>query len=398
MAADRTTRSSRWLRIALAVVILACAAAGVTLLKSQRGSSRSVEGLADALLSEVAARAETTTLGYLEIGPRSLEVVRQLVRAAEVDGTDDAALERLFRSLLAAHDEIEMLNLGRPNGDFMMVKRMPDSSLSTKWVRRAGDRAESSWGHDNEAWSRDLPYADKQEDAAEAYDPRARPWYRQAIASGGLSWVEPYVYYSDRMPGVACALPLHDDAGGLLGVVGADIGIAELSRLLAEFQLGRSGQAVILTADGRLIAYPAFSETGFEIAQEVTGSDGSELVLRRVEDSGDEALAGAFARRPDDGGETEPFTFEHGGITYVARFETFALGGDRSWTVGVLAPREELTGSMPDDHALTRSLTLAGFLLAIGLTVILLLRTAALEGDLREQAAVAGEEPGEPAA
>ncbi|MCP3964190.1 MAG: hypothetical protein GY719_40690 [bacterium] len=383
MTTREPNRSSRWIVVALVLVILTAVGAGVVILVSQKASSHSMESLSSAFMREVAARAEVVTLTYLETGPRSLQIVRRLSRGGRFDGADDAALEKQFRSLLAAHAEIEMFNYGRPDGDFMMVKRMPDGSLSTKRVRRREGVAESIWQHENPAWGRSKLYADRREVAGDAYDPRSRPWYKVALEKDGLGWIDPYIYYSDRMPGIACAVPLYDSGGRLLGVVGADIGIAEISRLLAGFEIGSTGQAVILAADGSLIADPAFLEEGSEPVREIEGADRPELVLRRVEDSPGSVLAAAFSQRPSNfAAGSDPFTFEHRGTDYVARFETFPLSSDRSWMVGVLAPQEELLGPLRRDHRITLGVTLFCLILAIGLAAVLVSRAAGLEIEL----------------
>ncbi len=393
MSTAETNRSSRWVVVALILVILTSAGAAVVILVSQRASAHSVETLSTSFMREVAARAESVTLAYLGAGPRSLEVIQDLGRSGHLGAADvpaegqdnglegekwdDVLLEHQFRSLLAAHDEIEMINFGRPNGEFMMVKRMPDSSLSTKRIHRRGGVAESLWHHDNPSWGAEAAYADRREDAASAYDPRTRPWYLSAMERGELSWVDPYSYYSDRKPGIACAQPLRDAGGRLLGVIGTDIGIAELSRLLDTFDIGRSGKAAIVTEDGDLIADPDFLEQGLEIAREVSGSDRPRLVLRRLDDAPDSVLTAAFMARPP--GRGEPFTFDHAGTGYVARFESFPLGSERRWIVGVLAPQEDFMGSLRRDHWMTMTVTLLCLFMAIGLAAALVMRAGALE-------------------
>ncbi len=384
-----TKRSSRWLMVALVLVILTSAGAAVVILVSQRASANSVETLSTLFMKEVAARAKAMTLAYLEAGPRSLEAIQDLGRSgllgdagvAPEDGSwDDATLEHHFRAMLAAHDELEMINFGRPNGDFLMVKRMPDSSLSTKRIRRRGGVAESLWHHDNPAWSTGAAYADRLEDSGEAYDPRTRPWYRRALERGELTWIDPYIFYSDRKPGIACARPFHEGGGRLLGVIGADIGIAELSRLLDGFEIGRSGRAAIVTGDGEQIADPAFLDGGFEIAREVGESNRTELVLRRLDDDPGAAMTAAFKLRPPaSSGDAEPFTFEHDDTGYVAWFESFPLSAEQRWIVGVLAPQEDFMGSLRRDHWTTMAVTLLCLFMAIALAATLVMRADALE-------------------
>ncbi len=334
--------------------------------------------LSTAFMAETTARAQTATLSYLDAGPRSLEVIREQVASGRLETTDDRALEQLFRSLLIAHGELQMFNYGMPNGDFLMVKRMPDGSFSTKRIRRRGEVAESTWDHANETWAREAPYRDRIEPVDEAYDPRPRPWYRLAGETGSVGWIEPYIFYSDRMPGIACTTPLHDPEGRLLAVVSADIGVAELSRHLGTYRIGRSGRAVILTEDGRIIADPRFLEDGFELAQDVGDASEPQLVLRRTDDDPEAVLTAAFQRRSPDGA-SETLTFEHDGEAFVARFESFPVGSQWRWLVGVLAPQNDFMGSLRRDHRITLTVTLVCFLLAILLAGFLIFRAAALE-------------------
>ena len=382
-------RTPRRIVVALLLVILTSVAAGVVILVSQRSSARSIRALSTAFMREVAARAQAVTREYLETGPASLGVLRELSREGRFDPLDDSEMELKFRALLVSHHELEMFNLGLPQGDFMMVKRMPDGSLSTKRVRRRDGVAESVWAHEDQSWARQPAYQDRIENAEDAYDPRPRPWFESASRTGRLSWIEPYVFYSDRQPGIGCGLPLYDTEGRLLAVVSVDIGIAELSRLLATFKIGRSGQAVILTSDGRIVADSRYLEEGFELAREIGGPTTPELALRRIDEEPGSPMAAAFRLRPSGGrgDEAEPFTFDHQGIGYVARFESFAIGA-QSWLVGVLAPQQDFMGSLRRDQSITLGITLLCFVLAIALASALVLRASRLEVELLQLRAV----------
>ncbi len=380
LAQLKTIRPPRRILVALLVMILTSAIAGVVIVVSQQTSARSFRDLSSVFMAEVAARTRGATLSYLEAGPRALEVIRELARDGQIDPAEDSEVERQFRSLLRAHSELEMFNFGLPNGDFMMVKRMPDDSLSTKRIRRRDGVATSTWDHDQAVWAQEEPYRDRVEASGEAYDPRPRPWYRLALETDRISWIDPYIFYSDRMPGIACTVPLHDPEGRLLAVVSADMGIAELSRLLGTFNIGHTGQAVILTADGRIIADPRFLESGFEIFQEIGEPTRPELVLRGVDEISEPVLSAAFGLHLERArSDSEPILFEHGGVAYVARFESFPVGSKWHWLVGVLAPQQDFMGSLRRDHAVTLGVTLFCFVLAIGLAAALIYRAAGLE-------------------
>ncbi len=74
MAERKPSPTSRRATIALLLVILTSAGAGVVIHVSQKATARSIRGLSTAFMHEVAARAQAATLAYLETGPRSLEL------------------------------------------------------------------------------------------------------------------------------------------------------------------------------------------------------------------------------------------------------------------------------------------------------------------------------------
>ncbi len=378
MAKSNPTRISRWASVGLLLIFLTAVGAAAVILVSQTTSAHSIRALSTDFMEEIAARARVTTLDYLAVGPRALEVIRQLAVDDQLEvHTDSKALERLFLALLKANEELEMLNYGESSGDFMMVKRMPDGSFSTKRIHRREGIAESTWSHQNPNWASQEVYADRSEPAAAAYDPRPRPWYRLATESGDLSWTEPYIFYSDRMPGLSCALPLVDSAGRPLGIVAAEFGISEVSRLLSRFRIGRTGQAMILTADSRIIASSGFAEREPELAEELPGG---ELVLRRIESDTDPISAAALARRPSTGdGAATPFVFDYRSVGYVARFESFPVGSSWNWIAGVVAPQSELLGSLRRGSRFTLGVTLLSLVAGVGLAAVLIYRAARLE-------------------
>ena len=380
--------SSRRSRVALVVLILTSIGAGVVILVSQAASKRSMGLLSEAFMKEVSARVRADTLEYLDVGPKSLETVRQLTRETSADLAEDRVLASWFRALLSAHREIELLAFGRPDGGFLLVKRMPDGSLSTKRMRPMGAVVESTWEHDRQEWEREPVFADRVDSIADAYDPRQRHWYQQAIESGRLSWVEPYNYRFDQMLGISCSLPVFNADGSLSGVLSADVGIVDLSRQLHALEIGDRAETVILTASGRLVAHSAFVRGSSEAEESswLTAADGEswlDFVLQPIADFPDARLANAFARRPPGGLgiPAEPFTFDYAGEPQTAIFEFFALSSQR-WMVGVLAPQSDFMGSVIRDHRLSLAVTLLCLGLAVGLATVLVRRADRLEIEL----------------
>ena len=378
MSDIRRIRSARWVVVAMLLLVVTLGA-GAVIVVSQQSGARSIRTLSTSFMSQIASHAQAATHRYLRAGPQSLAVLRAQIERGQLDVQDVAAMEQQFRWLLFAYEELQMLNFGWANGDFLMVKRMPDGSLSTKRVERKHGIAVSSWYHEHDSWAGLAAYADRQEPSEQAYDPRKRPWYRLAAANRAISWVEPYIFYSDRKPGLACADAYFSSDGNLQGAVSAEFGIHDLSQLLSTYEIGSAGKAVIMTENGHLIAYPGYSTDGIEPATKIDGK----LVLRHVEEFPDPVLAAAFAHRPmDTDHRAEPFTFSLDGNGYVARFESFAVGTNWRWIASVVAPQGDFMGVLRRTQRTTLLLTLLCMLMAVAISAYLIRRSNALEVEL----------------
>jgi len=83
------------------------------------------------------------------------------------------------------------------------------------------------------------------------YDPRTRPWYKQAINSDYQIRTAPYRFASTGQMGITSARRL---ANGL-GVVAADIALDSLASVLQDHKLTDSTQAVIFDEKGTVLVY-----------------------------------------------------------------------------------------------------------------------------------------------
>ena len=80
-----------------------------------------------------------------------------------------------------------------------------------------------------------------------------RPWYRQAMETGAPSWTRPYLFLSQRAPGVTYCLPVRDANGALLGAVGVDLSLEKLDRLTSQYKPTTHAKTFITSVDGELI-------------------------------------------------------------------------------------------------------------------------------------------------
>ncbi|HGE2012432.1 methyl-accepting chemotaxis protein PctA [Pseudomonas aeruginosa] len=87
------------------------------------------------------------------------------------------------------------------------------------------------------------------------YDPRSRPWYKDAVAAGGLTLTEPYVDAATQELIITAATPVKA-AGNTLGVVGGDLSLKTLVQIINSLDFSGMGYAFLVSGDGKILMHP----------------------------------------------------------------------------------------------------------------------------------------------
>jgi two-component sensor histidine kinase len=219
---------------------------------TERSVSRAVViGGADRLLLETAARAGDRTAAYLG---QALELATINAAMASSAHIVPPSLEMfrltLWREMLGRND-LDIAAIGFANGDYVEAQRLGDGRVRTGTAnaQTGGDlvlRAADGQGR---------PLAE--EFRNKGYDPRLRPWYGSAAASGKPGWAEPYAIVSTLQPVMSAVVPFFDPEGNLAGVTAVDIGLARLASFLGDAESVQGGLALILDGHGNVLASSA---------------------------------------------------------------------------------------------------------------------------------------------
>ena len=89
------------------------------------------------------------------------------------------------------------------------------------------------------------------EQMPEGYDPRTRPWYKDAMSAGGSMLTEPYVDAATSQLIITIATP-----AGSSGVVGGDLSLDTLVQIINSLDFDGIGYAFLLSADGKILVHP----------------------------------------------------------------------------------------------------------------------------------------------
>ena len=151
------------------------------------------------------------------------------------------------------------------------------------------------------------------------YDPTGRPWYVAAIASQEAIASPPYIDAATKLPVITFAKALRT-TGSVVAVAGGDVRLTRVVDEVVAAKLPGEGYALLITADGLVIAHPAKDSGLKKIGEVLPGYD----------------LAQA-------GGDGKIHALTLGGETVMTAL--FPVG-KTGWLLGVIVPEAKATASI----------------------------------------------------
>ena len=365
----KEVRRARWRRLArfgvpLAGVVLIVAAIIAVTLYSYRSNRNDALALSRNLVEILDQRVQAEVESYLD---PAVWAVRTLAGMRPDGGLSAAGwplLERLALQLLRDRPQLASLYVGDPQGNFLMVQRSPEGALDTKLIEQEAQR-QVTWYRRDDAGQ----VVTVEEDPADTFDPRTRPWYDGASAADGLFWTDVYVFFTSQEPGLTVSRAIRGEGGELLGVAGGDITLAALSSFLADLKLGASGRALIVDGAGRLVAFP-------DPARIVDRSDG-EYRPAQMATIGDPVLTEAYDRiRVAGAGRS---IVEIDDQRYIVAAAALAEPTAQDWWLLLVVPEDDLVGFVAANSR--KTLLLSGGIVALAICLAGLLTYQGLAAD-----------------
>ncbi|MDR2964391.1 MAG: SpoIIE family protein phosphatase [Treponema sp.] len=98
------------------------------------------------------------------------------------------------------------------------------------------------------------------------FDPRERPWYKQAKEKNSLIWTDVFPDNYGRGLEITCAKPFYDNAGNIAGVAGIGSLLTDLADIVKDAVIGKTGFAFLLDENGSVVASSGLPKLGNENA------------------------------------------------------------------------------------------------------------------------------------
>jgi adenylate cyclase len=314
-------------------------------------------GLSQNLIETLDQRVQTEVEAYLTPAAHAVQTVAGLLPKEGLSSAGRPLLEKLAMQLLRHRPQLASLYVGDPEGNFLMVQRSPEGALDTKVIQHEGDQRQVTWYRRDEAGRVEAV----EQDPADTFDPRTRPWYRGATSVDGLFWTDAYIFFTEQKPGLTASRAVYGPDKQIIAVAGGDIALGALSDFLAGLEIGQSGRAMIIDGEGRLVAFP-------DPAKVVEAANG-EFRPAQLAEIGDPLLTKVYDRiRVSGDGQS---IVEIDGQRYIVAGSSLAEAMARDWSLVFVVPEKDFVGFVAANSRKTLLMSGGIVALAVGLAALL---------------------------
>ncbi len=301
------------------------------------------DAAASKFIGEVAELSADRIGSQLKLVRDHIEVLNALpsIQSARIE--DNPQLNALLAAMLKNNAQLFNLYVGYEDGAFIEMDTLEGAGRETRARLEAPDQAAFrlvviSKPGPGQTRSRRLFLSDSLETIREMpgpldYDPRERPWYKDAGRQDGNWLTGPYIFFATGKQGYTVHLATER---GKSGVIAGDLLLDVTQDILKREQLTPSAVAFLFDDDDRILAHPRMSEM---LGREVSGTIPR---LRETDMAG--VLRAIRAWRAD--GVSEQFFKDPAGRLHAAAFQTIPQSGPAKIRVAIVAPVDEFFGSI----------------------------------------------------
>ncbi|HEY9627892.1 MAG TPA: HAMP domain-containing protein [Coleofasciculaceae cyanobacterium] len=222
-------------------------AVGFTTWFSIRNSRESVNNLSQQLQTEVGNRVSAHLDYYLNV-PKQINQINVDAKELGLLNLQDfnTAGTYFWRQMQVL--DIGYISYANQQGEFIGVERLDDGKLLINEVSQAATQGQLYVYQTNDRGDRNKRLEKK------TYDPRTEAWYSDAVRANQPVWSKIYQWEDKpEVLSVSSSYPVYDDDQKLIGVIGIDLILSQISQFLNQLQIGASSRVFIAERNGLLV-------------------------------------------------------------------------------------------------------------------------------------------------
>ncbi|HVK98662.1 MAG TPA: HD domain-containing phosphohydrolase [Dongiaceae bacterium] len=253
-------RAPLHVHVATLFVVLVLAIGGLLATTQYRGASSIIVDSSDQLIHQIARQIQADLKYRQNAVVATLDLARLSGIVQAHDWQSRAAYLPWLQQVLRNHKGLTNFIIGYPDGDVVLlhsastalqrnIYQVPEGTyMAIDHIDRDGDKIIHAR---RLSYDVNLQLLQEQPLPDATFDPRQRPWYRQAIASQQMEFTPPYPFFSSPTVGVTMARANPDGV-----VVAADLTLQTLSDILRSFDLPPRSEILLFDNVGQVLGYP----------------------------------------------------------------------------------------------------------------------------------------------
>ncbi len=224
------------------------AAVAITGWLSMRHGEQAVNQVASQLRGAVSQQIVQELDHFLAAPHLVNQLNADTIQVGQVDPEDADALFRHFLQQAHQFPSVDSIFFGHRSGEFVGHSNLGPGT--------------HQWMRGGPSLGGDIQFATV-DDGGERLDThhtmpgwntQTRPWYLAAVRAGQPVWGEVFPYHAYPVLALPTSRPVYDNEGGLIGVLGNNFFLSEISDFLATLEISDHGQAFILDRKGLIVA------------------------------------------------------------------------------------------------------------------------------------------------
>jgi diguanylate cyclase (GGDEF)-like protein len=336
---------------------------------SYRNGQRSVEDLTKQLMDAVGKRIEHKLTSYLgipiSVNQNNSDAVLRGALTLNLDRPNTQREQYLWQQM-RSHPDLSWISVGTESGDTLGIWRpRVDRPLQISTSNRSTQYFGNYYATDDRGIRTKLLKIERP-----AFDPRKRPWYREAVAAKKPIWTSIYAGFTPGTIFIAASQPLYDITGKLLGVSAIDLSLLDIQHFLLQTPVSPSSQIVIFEKSGLLVASssqePPFRPIEGRSPQRVKVIDSQTPSIRAAARYLQEKFGDFQSMK-----RRQQFQFEIDRQKYFVQILPFSKEGGLNWEVAIVVPEADVMTQIQAGTKTTIWLGLGSVTIVIGLNMLI---------------------------
>jgi diguanylate cyclase (GGDEF)-like protein len=328
------------------------AAVGLTGWMSLQNGQKAVNNLADQLRIEASDRIAAHLDSYLTVPKQINQVNLDAIDLGLLDLNDSTTTGKFFLRQMQIFN-VGYIDYASHDGAFIGIERLDNGKLLINETLRSSPHLNQVYSTDAQGNRSRLEKTEPLQNAIQAED-----WYADAASAGCPVWSKIY-QWNDKpeILSISSSYPLYNKSHQLMGVIGVDLILTQISTFLKSLPISASSQAFIVERDGALVASSA-SERPYQViknkAQRLLAIDSQDPVVRLAT----QKLFSHFGslRQIQN---SQPLSFELDGERQFVRVTPWQDKLGLNWLIVVVVPESDFMQAIDANTRLTILLCLA---------------------------------------